>query len=211
MTKIPDVKRYLQDMIIANDGLLVVRDHQPFHPVRDKIVVPREVINGLLTALHIPFDHPSRYQMKKLVGRYYFAVDMDKTIDKVVMLCHHCQMLRSIPPQLNPQATVDPPTTVGSTFAADVLRWCKQYIFLLRDTSSSYTRCMFIDDEHADSLQEAITILTVEAAHKLCGGTTIRVDSAPGFVALKARNTLNERGITLEIGSPKNVNKEPCS
>ena len=58
MTNIPDVKRYLQSVTIAHDGLLVVRQSSLLQRSRDKIVVPRNVIHGLLTALHIRFQLP---------------------------------------------------------------------------------------------------------------------------------------------------------
>ena len=45
-TKIIDVKRYLKDVVIAADGLLVVRDHQPFQPPRERLVVPAPSINS---------------------------------------------------------------------------------------------------------------------------------------------------------------------
>ena len=63
-TKIVDVKHYLKDVVIAADGLLVVRDHQPFQPPHERLVVPRSVLDGLLTALHIRFSHPSKYKNK---------------------------------------------------------------------------------------------------------------------------------------------------
>ncbi len=47
-----DVKRYLKSVTIANDGLLVVREDPPFQPTRELIVVPRRVLEGLLTAMH---------------------------------------------------------------------------------------------------------------------------------------------------------------
>ena len=59
-TKISDVKRYLKDVVIASDGLLVVRDHQLFQPPRERLVVPYSVLD----ALHIRFSHPSKYQTK---------------------------------------------------------------------------------------------------------------------------------------------------
>ena len=53
-TKIIDVKRCLKDVVIAADGHFIVRDHQPFQPPRERLVVPRSVLDGLLTALHMP-------------------------------------------------------------------------------------------------------------------------------------------------------------
>ena len=46
VTKIPDVKRYLKSVTIASDGLLIVRDNQPFQPYHERIVVPRAVVDG---------------------------------------------------------------------------------------------------------------------------------------------------------------------
>ena len=90
-TKIIDVKRYLKDVVVATDGLLVVRDHPPFQTPRERIVVPHSVLDGLLTALHIRFSHPSKYQTKRLFSRYFFAFDVDKAIDSVSSACHTCQ------------------------------------------------------------------------------------------------------------------------
>ena len=41
------------------------------------------------------------------------------------------------------------------------------------------------------------------------GGTTVRVDPAPGFCALANDPILLSHGITLEIGQVKNPNKNP--
>jgi hypothetical protein len=114
MTNLSDVKRYLRSVIIAHDGLLIVKLEQPFHPVRERIVVPRLILHGLLTAIHLRFSHPSMHQMKHLVTRYFFALDLDKAIQSVVTNCHHCSSLKMVPFFLRPQSTSTPPTIVGS-------------------------------------------------------------------------------------------------
>jgi len=53
-----------------------VRDHQPFQPPREPLVVPRSVLDGLLTALHIRFSRPSKYQTNRLFSRSFFAADV---------------------------------------------------------------------------------------------------------------------------------------
>ena len=83
MTKIKDVKRYLNNITIANDGLLVVRNDDPMSPVCERIVIPRSAIDGLITSLHIKLDHPTYHQMKLLSHRYFFALDLDKVIKQV--------------------------------------------------------------------------------------------------------------------------------
>ena len=56
---IKDVKRYLSVAYFARDGMLVVRLNDPLVPSAELIIVPRSVLHGLVTALHIKLDHPS--------------------------------------------------------------------------------------------------------------------------------------------------------
>ena len=67
LTIIKDVKRYLQVASIADDGLLVMQRHDPLSPTRECIIVPRQALDGLLTALHIQLGHPSCHQLKMVV------------------------------------------------------------------------------------------------------------------------------------------------
>ena len=89
-TSIPDVKRYLKVATIAPDGLLVVKETSPFHRCIDRIIIPKQVLLGLLTALHIKFSHPSAYQLKRLVSRYFFAINLDKAIEQITTSCSQC-------------------------------------------------------------------------------------------------------------------------
>ena len=138
-TKIIDVKRYLKDVVIAADGLLVVRDHQHFQPPRELLVVPRSVLDGPLTALHICFSHPSKYQMKRLFSRYFFALDVNKGIDLVSSSCHTCESVKSIPKHFQPQSSVEAPRSIGISFAADVVRRHQQLILVPRERLSPRT------------------------------------------------------------------------
>ena len=42
LTKVKDVKRYLQVASGSDDGLLVVRRHEPLSPSRERIIVPHQ-------------------------------------------------------------------------------------------------------------------------------------------------------------------------
>jgi hypothetical protein len=156
LTKIPDVKRYLKLVSIANDGLLVVRDDKPFLPTQDRIVVPRAVLDGLLTALHLRFQHPVPYQMKQVFNRYFFALDLDKSLQAAYQSCHHCTSLKSIPQCMQPKTSSAPPDRVGAFFAADVMRRYKQCILVIRETVSSYTLTTVISSEKHEELRDAI-------------------------------------------------------
>ena len=90
LTNIKDVKRDLQVASVADDGLLVLRRHEPLSPSRECIIVPRQVLDGLLTALYIQLSHPSCHQLKMVVKRYLYALDLDKAVSRVSDGCHSC-------------------------------------------------------------------------------------------------------------------------
>ena len=47
--------------------------------------------------------------------------------------------MKSIPKHLQPQSTSDAPTSIGTSFAADVMRRYRQFILIMRQTVSLYT------------------------------------------------------------------------
>ena len=67
LTNIRDVKRYLSCTSIVSDNVLVVKHTQSFAPVAEAIVVPRPILEGLLTALHIKLNHPSHHQFQMVL------------------------------------------------------------------------------------------------------------------------------------------------
>lgn len=211
MTRIPDIKRYLQNVSIASDGLLVVKHDRPFFRTRDRIVVPRGVIDGLLTALHLRFSHPTVHQMKALASRYFYALDLDRSIKSVVEGCHHCTSLKCLQPVVQHQSTMAPPEEVGTSFAADVLRRYRQFILVVRETITGYTWCSFVAGEKHEELREAFLILSAEMRCLGEKGVVIRVDPAPAMTKLQKDRTLQEQNIKLEIGRIKNSNKNPVA
>ena len=126
LTNIKDVKRYLQVASIADDGLLVVQRHEPLSPSRECIIVRREALDGLLTALHIQLSHPSCHQLKMVVKRYLFALDLDKAVSRVSDGCHSCAAIRSSPTTRIEQSTSSPPDAIGQSFDADVMKRSRQ-------------------------------------------------------------------------------------
>ena len=119
VTNIKDVKKYLNVASIAKDGLLVVPRTDPLSPVTELVIVPRSALDGLITALHLKLDHPTKNQLHLAVNRHFFALDMTKAIDRVYETCHTCASLRYLPPPLLHNSTSDPPSIVGVSFAAD--------------------------------------------------------------------------------------------
>ena len=210
-TDIKDTKRYLHVVTLANDGLVVFREELPFHLSRDRIVVPRAVLDGFLTALHVRFDHPSQNQLKKVFNRYFYALDIDKSVGLISANCHHCLSLRSFPTTMTPQTSEPPPDTIGVSFAADVIRRYRQYILVLRETVTSYTRSMLISNEQHSTLRDALVILCAEFKASRDQGAYVRVDAAPAFPHLSRDAQLARHGIRLIIGHVKNTNKNPVA
>jgi hypothetical protein len=189
----------------------VVRRTDPLSPSTELIVVPRSVLDGLLTALHFKLDHPSKYQLQLVMRRNFFALDMPAAIARVSDTCHTCASLKKLPPQVVQHSTEEPPKVVGVSFAADVLKRCKQTIIVVRQTTTSFTATSIIHDEKANTLRDALAKLCSEL-HPLEGPPAIiRVDTAPGFVALRTDPTLKRLGLSLEIGRVKNTNKNPVA
>ena len=148
ITNIKDLKRYLNVATIAKDGLLVVHRQPPLSPSNDLIIVPRTVLDGLVTALHIKLDHPpSKRQLQLVMKRQFYALDMPQVIDHVCETCHTCASLRKLPETLTKHTSENPPDIVGVSFAADVLRRGKQVVLVLRETTTSYTSASIIPDE----------------------------------------------------------------
>ena len=211
LTNIRDVKRYLNVTSIPKDSLLVVQRQQPLSRPIELIVVPRSVLDGLLTAIHIKLDHPSKHQLQMVIQHHFFALDMSAAITRVSDSCHTCASLKKFPTSLTSQSSEDPPKIVGMSFAADIIRHCCKFILLWRECTPSYTTSCLVPDQKCDTLRDALARLVV-GLHPLDGPqAVIRVDPAPGFVSLKNTNALQHLGISIEVGRVKITNKNPVA
>ena len=211
LTNLKDTKRYLNCCTIAKDGMLVVPRNEPFSPTTERIVVPRFVLQGLLTALHIRLSHPTQFQLKQLFCRYFFALDLDSSLNTLASNCHTCLSLMKVSNTSPPAVTSEPPPTVGRSFTTDVIKRNKQLILVLRETVTSFTAACLIDTEDHLSLRDGIIKLCVELRPLDGPPAVIRTDPAPGFVKLNQDKVLLEHRITIDIGRVKNVNKNPVA
>lgn len=211
LTNIKDIKRYLNVCSIGGDGLVIVKKDEPLAPTKEQIVIPRNALDGLLSALHIKFNHPTKHQLRVMFSRYFFALNLDKSLETVSETCHLCTSLKKAPSSLIEQDTCTPPDTLGISFAADVLKRYRQLILVVRESVSSYTSTCLIDDETAKSLKDGLVRLIVDL--KTLGGppSVVRVDPSPGFSSLSNDPEMSELGISLEMGRIKNVNKNPVA
>lgn len=116
-----------------------------------------------------------------------------------------------LPNDIVKQSTTAPPTEIGTTFAADVIKRKKQLVLVMRETTTSYTVGCLITDERHNTLRDALLTLCSNLIPLKNIQTTIRVDPAPGFATLHNDSLLNNYNISLEIGRIKNVNKNPVA
>ncbi|CAC5380848.1 unnamed protein product [Mytilus coruscus] len=114
---------------------------------------------------------------------------------------------RQTPKVRKEQNSTNPPETIGSSFAADVLKRERQLVFVLRECVTSYTFTKLFDSERHQDLRDAIIQLLAEV-HPLNGPIAVfRTDPASGFKTLVKDELLARQRITIELGRPKNVNK----
>ena len=211
LTNIKDVKRYLSVATIAKDGLLVVRRCDPLAPPSESIIVPRNVLDGLVTALHIKLEHPTKHQLNMVLKRQFYALDLPKIVEQVSDSCHTCASLKRFPKSLIEQSSEDPPDIIGISFAADVLKRNRQLILVVRETVTSYTSTCFINDEKRDTLRDALIRLLVALKPLNGPNVVVRVDPAPGFRSLQDDPFFKQFNISIEVGRVKNPNKNPVA
>ena len=168
LTIIKDVKRYLNVVTISRDGPLVVRCDEPFASPHECIVIPRAIIDGFLSALHVKLNHLSRHRIKLIIQRYFFALVFDKALDRCSQSCHLFSSLKNVPSSLVEQSTSDPPEGVGISVAADVMKRYRQLILVVRETSTSYTAACLLDDERRDSIRAGLLRLCLELRPLAC-------------------------------------------
>lgn len=119
--------------------------------------------------------------------------------------------LKKFPMTYTEQSSDPPPDVTGINFAADLIKQNRQLIPVIRDTITAYTAARLIDNEKAQTLCEALLLLCMDL-HPLDGPrAVIRVDPAPGFLALREDALLYRYHINLEIGRVKSVNKNPVA
>ena len=118
-TKSTLVKRYLQNIMISNDGLLVRRETTPFLPTRELIVVPQQLIKGLLTSIHIQFNQPPASQTKIILTKFLCSESSRKYYKH-----HQCMFHMSITQDYTCRT---PPTTPPTTPPSHP---CTVYIYI---------------------------------------------------------------------------------
>ena len=171
------------------------------------MIIPNALAAGLISALHLRLGHPTKTQFKKSWGRYVFAINSEKFIDGCTQSCSLCTSLKSLPRELFKQSTSQVPDTIGKVFSADIIPRENQEIMVLFDVFSSFVVGQLLPNEQHDTLQQSLIQLSSNYKHP--DGCIIRVDNAPGFLAIRDDKLLQSVGIELDFGRVKNKNPNP--
>ena len=210
-----DVKRYLSCGVTSLDGqhkgLLVIKQSTPFLPTSNRIVVPRRIADGLLTAIHLNMNHPSLHQLKMLFSREFFCLDIDSKARQVTEQCYTCTALKKLPSTYHQQTTSIPEKNIGTKFAADIVNRYSQCILLLREDITSFTVGTIVQDEKATTLKDGLLLLTSRLRAQQGPFATIRVDPASSFRSLANNDALSKYNLKIQLGDEKNINKNPVA
>ena len=209
-----EVKRYMSSkVVISREGALVVRQIQPFNDAAERIVVPQQVLHGILTVLHLRLCHPTAYQLNKVFNRFFFALNVETAIDQCTTSCHHCSSMNPLPTSLIEESTESSPDHFAQKFAADVIKRNSQLILVLRETVSSFTQAELIISEQSTELSAGLLRLSNLMRPSKLTQMIIRVDPHVShvsmFMEIEKNRGLAEHNIKLEIGRVLNKNKNP--
>ena len=75
---------------------------------------------------------------------------------------HSCAALRQTPIARIEQSTAPPPEAVGQYFAADLIKCSRQLILVLRETVTSFTSSLLVEDERHQTLGDALIQLCIQ-------------------------------------------------
>ena len=198
---------------VSADGLVTVTTSDIHGNSYDAISVPTRFFPGLIHALHLKLDHPSKSQLQRLVARHFYSPGQVRIIDEVAESCVICSSLKTLPKEIFTESTAKN-ETFGAAFSADVIKKDSQLILVCREKLSQFTASRIIPDESADSLRDNIVSSVLEFLPD--SGTTIQVDCATGFQKLASEcsidgNILKKFGISIDLGRSHNVNKNPVA
>ena len=200
----------LGKLFVDKEGLVMIKN--PEGEFNGAVIsVPPALFPGVVSALHLQLDHPSRSQLGALLGRYFYTPGWKSIVDDICDNCHQCLSLRKLPKVLIEDSS-HPPSGLATNFAADVVERNCQKILVVRENLSLYTKATFIPDQKAETLKIALLQLLLDIIPET--GAHVRVDAAPGFQTLLSESSMDNSllkkfNVKIVIGRTLNKNKNP--
>ena len=206
----PIINRLFKECVVE-DGLLVVRMFDR-HLMREvgRVVVPPNLLNSILTAIHLRLLHPTGYQMQIIFDKYFFSIGVKQSIEDLLSNCFICIGLKKFPKELqdyNPKLFPDQP---GSHMNLDIMKRSGQMIVVNTDLFSGYTTACFTPSEQIDDIAMAILQLITPIRHSHM--ILVRVDQQSSLKSImkNGHETLDSNGIKIVLGEDFNKNSNCC-
>ena len=135
-TKVHNIKRYLMkynDITIAKDGCLVAMKRDGRLNSKELVVVPEDISLGLLYAMHLNLNHPSQFQLLKVVDTRFFMLDREQKIRDLVKNCTLYQSVAKLPEEIHSFKPNIMPDHPGQAFTVDILKARNKKILVATD------------------------------------------------------------------------------
>ena len=107
---------------------------------------------GLLYGMHINLNHPSAFQLTKVVDTKFFILSREEKIKKFVEDCTLCQSVAKIPEEIHTFSANKMPEHPGQAFTVDILRMAKKKIVVAVENFSGFVSAVFVNSEKPGSL-----------------------------------------------------------
>jgi transposase InsO family protein len=146
-----------------------------------KILVPVDMTEKILVALHIAHGHPSPTKMKELARDYHFiATNIALAIDNLCRLCLHCDFRSRL--VRRPYGITRHASSRGEILHMDYLYMAPQsYLLVITDDVSRKVELVFTQSADANTAAQAITYWAARyGIHSSC---TIMTDCGSHFCA----------------------------
>ena len=197
---------------IEEDGLITMETKDGHFKGR-AVYVPNSIYTGVIQAIHLRLDHPSKHQMTQLLQRYFYTPGGGSMISDLVDSCHRCMSLKKLPAILAADTTSEI-QGFGSNYAADVVERCGQKFLIVRENLSSLVTITTLENQTADSLRQALLDSVLDTCPDQ--GCSIRTDGAAALQSLAKEADMEgsifyKFGITICVGNPLNKNRNPIA
>ena len=95
-----------EDCVNLQNGVLIQRKPSAFGRDYELIIIPQNLVAGLISVFRIRLGHPTKTQFRKLWDRYFFAQNaelIDECIKSCVCTksCTLCESLKKVPRELS--------------------------------------------------------------------------------------------------------------
>ena len=136
----------------------------------------------------------------------HFMLSDKQIIDKVCNCCEFpCRASLCLPKETMKFHTETKPTVVRFNLSTNIMEEAGQRILMVRENITSMTATAIVKNQSIPELRDHLVSLSLSL--KLTKSAFIRTDAHKSFLNLKDDTYLKSVGITIDVGNPKNINK----